>query len=156
MKRYFMFAFFLTCNLFIIATEERIKQYSLDTKYEIDKKILQNLGNISAIYTYSNQIIVNGSERAPIETISFYYKSNNNYYFLGKYDKYGIYNKNQELIYSNPYAESFIGYTENILEDPFYTGQYVNEERFGPGAFEPYVNIQIDFQNVTITLKTNK
>ena len=85
----------------------------------------------------------NQFERTPIETISFYYESDNNYFFLGKYDKYGIYNKNQELIYCNPYTESFIGYTEDILEDPFYTGQYVNEDRFGPGAFEPYVNIQI-------------
>ena len=156
MKKYFMFVFILTCNLYLITTEERIKHYSLDEKYEIDKKILQNFGNISAIYIYSNQIIVNGSERTPIETISFYYESDNNYFFLGKYDKYGIYNKNQELIYCNPYTESFIGYTEDILENPFYTGQYVNEDRFGPGAFEPYVNIQIDFQNNTITLKTDK
>lgn len=154
LKRYLLIVFILIFSNLIFAKENRmfLKQYDLNPIYEMDSKILKEYGNLWAIYYLSDPITVNGSERTPIEEISFYYKSNDNFIFLGKYDKYGVYDKTQKLLFKNPYSNSFIGYIEIILEDPFYTGQYAFEGKFGPGGFEPYVKLKIDFSDDTLSI----
>ena len=139
-----------------LSSEEKkwmIKQYVLDEDYEQDKIILEKYGNLWAIYSLAETIIINNREEKPIKELSIYYFRNNNYYFMGKYDKNGIYNKDSKLIYKNPFVQNFIGYSDSILEDPFYTGQYAYEKKIGPGAFEPFVKIQINIQDDSIEVK---
>ena len=129
-----------------------LRQYELDETYEQDKEIITTYGNLWAIYSLSDTIRINNREETPIKEISFYYLKNNNFYFLGKYNKNGIYDKESELIFKNPFSEQFIGYTESILEDPFYTGQYAYEQKIGPGGFDPFVVTRIDFKRNSIVV----
>jgi len=155
-KHIYMFFFLILCFLSYISAEQKekiIKEYELDLSYETDKEILNNYGGLWLIYAYSDSIILNQSERKSIKEISFYYKRNNNYIFLGKYNKYGIYNNKEELIFINPYADYFIGYIDTILEDPFYLGQYAYEDGKRPGGFEPYVKVFLNFQKNSIDIK---
>lgn len=156
MRKKFLVLLLFINTLFLYSFDKnkiQIIQYELDAKYQIDKEILENYGNLWAIYTLSEEIYINRYKRLPIKEISFYYKSNNDFIFLGKYNKNGIYNNFDELIFINPYSEKFIGYIENILIDPFYTGVYAYEQENRPGGFEPYAKIEIDFKNNSIRLK---
>ena len=140
--------------MFLTGNDKKyIKKYDLNMSYEEDKKIFNKYGGLWAIYSCTDSIVLNRIERECIQDISFYYKSNNDYIFLGKYDKYGVYNKNQELIFQNPFANNFIGYIDIVLEDPFYTGQYAYEDGTRPGGFEPYTKITINFLEDSIEIK---
>lgn len=156
MKKKILISVFIIFNIVFLSSAEKkqplIIQYDLDPKYKMDREILEKYGNLWGIYTLSEEICINRSNRVPVEEISFFYRNNNNFIFLGKYNKLGIYNNANELIFDNPYSENFVGYIENVLVDPFYTGVYAYENENSLGGFEPYTKIEIDFQNNSIKL----
>lgn len=135
------------------------QQIELDEQYQMDKKIKENYGNLWIGYKFADITFFKyGEQCKPIEILEIYYKDNEELIFLGKINNLGIYDKDNELLCKNLLLkERFsdckpLGLMEEVLYDPFYTGQYYLRNATSFGALEPYATISIDFENNTLKL----
>lgn len=164
-RKILMMCFILcTCTAYSFADEFRLKQINLDMNSSLDNQIKNTYGNLWITYQLSEEKYqLFGSVWTPVTLIEVYYKRENNFIYIGKIDIQGIYDKNNNLICKNVLlAEDFDGYTplgltEESLEDPFYTAQYLLNDENDFGGLDPYATITINFETNSLeVLKINK
>lgn len=156
-KKLIFLSLILLASTKAVSEEYKLKQINLDSNYKLDKQIIDNYGNLWIAYKENDESFVkNGKNKQGIQTVELYYKKSSDYIFLGKLNVDGIYDSNNNLLCRNIiFYERFndlkpLGYMEEILQDPFYTGQYYLRNGLSYGALEPYAFLSIDFEKNTI------
>lgn len=163
MKKKYVFLIFFLLECIISAQEPSndfiFKQIELSEENTLDKNILEHYGNLWISYKKADTpCIFSKTEIYPIPIINFYYKKNDSYFFLGKIDINGIYDKNYEKLCNNTLKKerfknfTVLGFAETT-DIPFNTSQlYKNNETGKYGCSEPYAFFTIDFETNSLKL----
>ena len=165
LKKRFCMIYILLLLVCIISAQENTNELIFkEVKFSEDgikgREILNHYGNLWIGYKQADTPCIFSTKKYyPVTIINFFYKNNDDLFFLGKIDMNGIYDKNSQKLCSNTLKKerfnniSVLGFTEDSIEDPFYTSQfYKNNETGKYGCSEPYAFFTIDFETDSLKL----